>query len=99
MVYGFQNLDAVFASMEEPVKLQLITTPNTLPSGLKTVPDTIQKVADDMAKQAGGKFTFELVDPDAAGAKLDRRALLDTFKFSRSRCRCSPINRTTSTCC
>jgi ABC-2 type transport system permease protein len=81
VVYGFQSLDAVFASMQSPVKLQLITTPATLPSGLKTVPDTVKKVADDVAKQADGKFTFEVVDPDAAGAKWDRRALQDTFKL------------------
>ena len=46
------------------------------------MPETIQKVADDIAKQSGGKFTFEMVDPDCAGAKLDRaQALLDTFKL------------------
>ncbi|MBP7686684.1 MAG: Gldg family protein [Thermoflexales bacterium] len=81
VVYGFQSVDSIFATMTEPVKLQLITTPATLPSSLKTVPDTIKKVADDIAKQAGGKFTFEMVDPDAAGATIDRRTLRDTFKL------------------
>ena len=81
VVYGFQSVDAIFASLTDPVKLQLITTPATLPASLKTVPDTIKKVADDVAKQAGGKFTFELIDPDAAGAKIDRRTLRDTFKL------------------
>lgn len=81
VVYGFQSVDAVFASLQDPVKLQLITTPATLPKALETVPDTIQKVADDYAKQAGGKFTFEMIDPDAAGAKIDRRTLRDTFKL------------------
>ena len=81
VVYGFQSLDAVFATMPAPVKLQLVTTPATLPSSLQTVPDTIKKVADGLTKQAGGKFIFEIVDPDAAGAKLTRRALQDTFKL------------------
>jgi len=81
VVYGFQSVDAVFASLKDPVKLQLVTTPATLPSALKTVPDTIKKVADGYVKQAGGKFTYELVDPDAAGAKITRRTLQDTFKL------------------
>jgi len=81
VVYGFQSLDAVFAAMKDTVKLQLVTTPATLPEALKTVPDTVTKVANDIAKQSGGKFTFEVVDPDAAGAKIDRRTLQDTYKL------------------
>ncbi len=34
VVYGFQSLDAVFASMKDPVKLTLVTTPQTLPQPL-----------------------------------------------------------------
>ena len=81
VVYGFQSLDAVFAAMKDTVKLQLVTTPATLPEALKTVPDTVTKVANDIVKQSGGKFTFEVVDPDAAGAKIDRRTLQDTYKL------------------
>ncbi len=81
VVYGFQSLDNVFAAMPGPVKLQLVTTPATLPQSLQTVPDTIKKVAGDIAKQAGGKFAFEIVNPDGPNPAIDRRTLQDTFKL------------------
>src|SRR5512135_1807749 len=79
VVYGFQSLDAVFASMKDPVKLTLVTTSQTLPQPLATAPDTIKKVADDIAKQSGGKFTFELVDPTAPNAAITQQTLINTF--------------------
>ena len=79
VVYGFQSLDAVFASMKDPVKLTLVTTPQTLPQSLQSVPDTIKKVADDIAKQSGGKFTFETVDPSAPNAAITQQTLVNTF--------------------
>lgn len=81
VVYGFQSIDNVFAGLKDPVKLQLVTTPATLPQPLKTVPDTIQKVAADLAKQAGGKFTFELVNPDGPNPAIDRNTLQSAFKL------------------
>lgn len=78
-VYGFQDLDSAFASIEEPVKLTAIITPNSLPSGLEQVPEIVRKVADDLAAQSAGKFTFEEVDPDAPGAALTRQDLVTTY--------------------
>jgi ABC-2 type transport system permease protein len=79
VVYGFQSLDAVFAAMKDPVKLTLVTTPQTLPQSFATAPDTIKKVADDIAKQSGGKFTFETVDPTAPNAAITQQTLINTF--------------------
>ncbi len=79
VVYGFQSIDAVFASLKDPVTLDLLATPQTLPDSLKNVPDTIQKVANDIAKQSGGKFTFEVIDPDAPNAQINRQTLIDTY--------------------
>ncbi len=79
VVYGFQSIDAVFAAMKDPVKLTLITTPQTLPEPLKTAPDTIKKVAEDIAKQSGGKFAFETVDPTAPNAAITQQTLINTF--------------------
>ncbi|CAG0935441.1 hypothetical protein TFLX_04281 [Thermoflexales bacterium] len=81
VVYGFQSLDAVFASMTDPVKLTLITTPQTLPEPLQSAPDTIKKVAEDIAQQAGGKFTFELVDPTAPNAAITQQTLMDQYRL------------------
>jgi ABC-2 type transport system permease protein len=81
VVFGFQSVDAVLAAMSDPVKLTLVVTPDTLPEALQSAPDTIQKVAGDIAQKSGGKFAFELVNPDAPGASITRQALLDTYRL------------------
>lgn len=79
VVYGFQSLDTVFASMEEPVRLTAYVTPATLPEALKDVPQTIQKVAQDIQDESGGKFTFEMVDPDDPNSSVTRQTLFDSY--------------------
>ncbi|MCC9077135.1 Gldg family protein [Litorilinea aerophila] len=79
VVYGFQSVDALLAAMSEPVHLTLIVTPNTLPADLAEAPATIQKVAEAIAAESDGKFTFEQIDPDAADSKMSRQELLDTY--------------------
>jgi ABC-2 type transport system permease protein len=79
VVYGFQSLDTVFANMEEPVRLTAFVTPNALPESLKAVPQLIEKVAQDIQAESGGKFTFEIIDPDAPGSPVSRQTLFDTY--------------------
>lgn len=79
VVYGFQSLDALFASMKEPVRLTAFITPNTLPEPLKKLPPLIEKVAQDIQAESGGKFTFEIVDPDAPGSPVTRQSLVDSY--------------------
>jgi ABC-2 type transport system permease protein len=72
-VYGFQNLDAVLASLDQPAQLTLYFTPNTLPDEVKTAPDVIKSVADKISSGAPGKFVFKAVnvaDP-ASGVSAD----------------------------
>ncbi len=79
VVYGFQNLPAVFSRLDKPVKLTAFVTPKTLPSSLKDVPAQIEKAAQDIQKEAGGKFVFESIDPDASGAAVNRQTLYSTY--------------------
>ncbi len=81
VVYGFQSLDAVFASMDEPVKLTAFVTQQTLPQSLAEVPQIIQKVAQDMQAESGGKFTFEMIDPDDPNSPVTRQTLLDSYSL------------------
>ena len=81
VVYGFQSVDAVLAAMKDPVKLTIVVTPGILPDQLKQAPDTIQKVAQDIQKESNGKFTFEVVNPDAPDSPITRQTLLDTYKL------------------
>ena len=79
VVYGFQSLDTVFASMEEPVRLTAFITSDTLPEPLKEVPQLVEKVAQDVQAESGGKFTYEMVDPDEPNSSITRQMLFDTY--------------------
>lgn len=80
-VYGFQSVDALLTSLPSPVTLTLFATTNTLPEALKDAPATIRKVGQELADKSGGKFIFETVDPDAAGARVNRQQMLSTYKL------------------
>ncbi|TFG73566.1 MAG: ABC transporter permease, partial [Anaerolineales bacterium] len=78
-VYGFQNVDAVLASLADPVELAVYFTPTTLPEWLAAAPATIETVLNDYAGRSNGKFTYRIVDPDAPGSPMGRQELLDTY--------------------
>lgn len=79
VVYGFQSLDALFASLEDTVRLTALITPNSLPEELAEVPDLVAKVAGEMEQESGGKFAYEVIDPDAANSALSRQTLMNNY--------------------
>jgi ABC-2 type transport system permease protein len=79
---GFQSVDSVLVGLSKPAKLTLYATPKTLPQELKTAPDTIKKVAQDIQDKSKGKFTFEVVDPDAPGAAVTRDTLQKQYRLT-----------------
>jgi len=79
VVYGFQSLDVVFASMKEPIKLTAFVTSKTLPESLAKVPQLIEKVAQNIQAESGGKFTFEMIDPDDPNSPVTRQTLLNSY--------------------
>ncbi len=79
VVYGFQSMDAVLAALEEPAELTLYVTPGTLPEWLVEVPETIEKVAQDITNESRGKFTYTVVDPDAPGSPVTPQELYDRY--------------------
>jgi ABC-2 type transport system permease protein len=78
---GFQSVDNLLASLPGPAKLTVFATKQSLPDPLKTVPDTIAKVGQDLASKSGGKFSVEVVDPDAPGAAVTRQQLIGNYKL------------------
>jgi ABC-2 type transport system permease protein len=78
---GFQSVDNLLASLPGPAKLTLFATAQSLPEALKSVPDTVNKVGQDLASKSGGKFTVEVVDPDAPGAAVTRQQLVSNYKL------------------
>lgn len=78
-VYGFQSVDAVLAALDEPATLTLYVTEATVPQVLADVPDTIQKVANEIVERAGGKFVFRVIDPTAEGSGITSQQLYETY--------------------
>ena len=79
IVYGFQNVDAVLASLSEPVEMNIYITPETLPETLLDVPATIEKVAQEIAERSGGKFNYTVLDPLAPGSGISAQELFDMY--------------------
>ncbi len=77
IIYGFQSIDAILASLDEPAKLTLFVTSDTLPEQFAEAPTQIATIADEIAADSGGKLTFETVnlsDPNA-GVDLNQLSL------------------------
>ena len=64
VVYGFQSIGNVFENIKK-AQLTAIITPDKLPESLKDLPKLIEEAADDIKKDAMGKFSYELIDPDS----------------------------------
>jgi ABC-2 type transport system permease protein len=79
VVFGFQSVEAVLAALEEPAALTVYLTPETLPEPLSEVPTTIEEVARSIAAESDGKFTYTVVNPDAADSPVTRQALYDQY--------------------
>lgn len=81
VVYGFQSIDSVLASLENPATLTLYVTPDTLPEAFAGTPDTVASVAGEIAAQSNGKFTFETVDMSAPDAPVTRDFLFTEYQI------------------
>jgi ABC-2 type transport system permease protein len=79
VVFGFQSIDAVLASLDKPVNLTLYVTPDTLPEWLAEAPDTIAKVAGEIEAQSNGKFTFQSINLDDPNSAISRQTLLEQY--------------------
>jgi ABC-2 type transport system permease protein len=81
VVFGFQSVDAVLASLKEPATLTLYYTPDTLPDSLKTAPDTIQKVAESIQTDANGAFTFNMVNVNDPQSPVSPQDLYNRYQI------------------
>jgi len=79
VVYGFQSIDAILASMDQPVSLTLYTTPDTLPDAIATAPATIEKVAKEIEANSNGKFTFQTINLDDPKSPVNRQTMVQQF--------------------
>ncbi len=78
VVYGFQSLDAVLASLAEPARLTLYVSSATLPEMMTEVSQTLQDVAAEVAE---GQAVYELVDMTAPDAGISEDDLFELYQI------------------
>jgi ABC-2 type transport system permease protein len=59
--------------------LTVFVTPDSLPESLQEIPATIEGVARDLQTESGGKFEYELIDPDDANSPVSRDSLVNNY--------------------
>ena len=71
VLYGFQGGGSVFDNVTGPMKFTgYISADERLPAELRTLRGDLDVVLLEMQSESGGKFTSEIVDPDAAGGEV-----------------------------
>lgn len=81
VVYGFQSLESVLARLPQEAHFTAFITRESLPQGFEGLPDQIESVAKEIEERSGGRFHWEIVDPDVPGSAFDRRALYEHYGF------------------
>ena len=80
-VYGFQSLDAVLASYDQPANLTLYVSSETLPDFMLDVWQSIEELTGELAASAPGKLQFQVVDMSAPDAGISEQDLLDRYQI------------------
>ncbi|MCX7063328.1 MAG: Gldg family protein, partial [Proteobacteria bacterium] len=74
VLYGFQSGGELFASIAKPLKfVGYVSADAVLPPTLVTFKETVARVLEGYANDAGGKLSVEFVDPDAGDGAVARR--------------------------
>ncbi|MEZ4474591.1 MAG: Gldg family protein [bacterium] len=77
---GFESLESVLARNNQQAKLTAYISPaEKLPAEFKEVPDRLKKVADALGPKRGGRFSFEIVNPDGNAAL--QQDILARYRF------------------
>ena len=85
VVYGFQSLESVLARLPEEAHFTAFITRESLPQGFEGLPEQIASAAKEIEERSGGRFHWEIVDPDVPGSAFDRRALYERYGFQPMR--------------
>ncbi len=71
VLYGFQGGGSLFANITDPVAFTgYVSGVQKLPEQLSEYVNTLQNVLNELQGESEGKFSFELVDPEADGGAL-----------------------------
>ena len=80
-VYGFQSLDAVLASFDEPANLTLYLSSATMPELMIGVSETLQEVTREIAESNPDALRFEVIDMSAPDAGFSEQDLFDRYQI------------------
>ncbi len=81
VVYGFQSLDAVLASLDAPAQLTLYTSSATLPETMLGVSETLRDVIGEIAEGNPDKVVLELVDMSTPDPGISEQELFDRYQI------------------
>ncbi len=81
VVYGFQSLEAVLASLDQPANLTLYLTSATLPPAMQALSRTINEVAGEIAQDNPDQVLFESVDLSAPDVELSEEQLFERYQI------------------
>ena len=71
LLYGYQGGGDIFQGLTSPVAFRgYISAVDSLPEPLPGLLDDLQTVLSELAEGSGGKFTFDIQDPDAGDGAL-----------------------------
>ncbi len=81
VVYGFQSLDAVLASFDEPAQLTLYLSSAALPEAMLEASETLKDVTREIVDSNPESLQFEVVDMSAPDAAVSEQALFDRYQI------------------
>ncbi|MCY4069883.1 MAG: Gldg family protein [Chloroflexi bacterium] len=81
VVYGFQSLEAVLASFDQPAAMTLYLTSSTLPPSMQELSRTIEEVAEDITGANPDKASFKIVDLSAPEADTSEEELAERYQI------------------
>lgn len=79
VIYGFQSVEAVLDSLEEPVTLSFIVTPPTLSEQALQDMDIVTETGTELAANSDGQLIFEVIDPDRGESQFTRDILINAY--------------------
>lgn len=81
VVYGFQSLEAVLASLDQPAQLTLYISSATMPPAMAEVSQTMQTVTAEIADANPDSLAFTVVDMSAPDSGLSEQELFDRYQI------------------
>ena len=81
VVYGFQSLEAVLASLDQPAKLTLYLSSATLPQAMAEVGATMQEVTAEIAVANPEGVDLVVVDMSAPDIGVSEQELFDRYQI------------------